>query len=91
MTLIEPLVHLPPGMPVACIGRSWERSRFTWSLGEPGDPAELVGYFLGEYGLGVPPAGGVTELVSLSGHARSGVCGAALLVSAADRSAQPGA
>jgi para-aminobenzoate synthetase component 1 len=82
MTLIEPLVHLPPGMPATCIGRSWERSRFEWRLGDPGDPAALVSSFLSGYGLGVPterPAAGSGD-----------VCGAALLVSAAGGAAMIG-
>jgi para-aminobenzoate synthetase component 1 len=86
MTLIEPLVHLPSGMPVTCIGRLWERSRFSWRVGEPGDPAELVGHFLSAHGLGVP----FGPETPVSTHAEAQVCGAALLVSAAGGAAMAG-
>src|SRR5262245_36215304 len=90
MTLIQPLVHVPPGMPAACIGRTWERSRFNWRVSDSGDPAELVGNFLSEYGLGVPSAGRSSDLSVLPGHSWTGICGAALLVSAAGGAAMIG-
>src|SRR5262245_14509935 len=90
MTLIEPLVHVPPGMPAACIGRTWERSRFSWRLGESGDPAERAGRFLSEYGLGLPSLASLSDLSVQSGHSESGICGAALFVSAAGGAAMIG-
>src|SRR3954470_4452275 len=90
MTLIEPLVHVPPGMPPACIGRTWERSRFSWRLGDSGDPAELVGNFLSEYALGVPRVAPSPALSVQAGHSTTDVCGAALLVSAAGGTAMIG-
>jgi len=59
----------PPCAPSRCVDHLWERSRLEWRLGEPGDPAALAAGFLAEHGLPGGPAGGV--------------CGAALLVSAA--------
>jgi len=77
-------------MPATCIGRLWERSRFSWRLGDSGDPAQLVGKFLSGHGLGIPSAASLAGSVAPSGHGRTGVCGAALLVSAAGGAAMIG-
>ncbi|MQA25735.1 MAG: anthranilate synthase component I family protein [Micromonosporaceae bacterium] len=40
-----------PGQPVGCRGRTRERARWEWRVGEPGDPAELLQQALAEHGL----------------------------------------
>jgi para-aminobenzoate synthetase component 1 len=77
-------------MPAACIGRTWERSRFSWRVGESGDPAELVGMFLSAYGLGIPFADRSRDLSTLTEQSGTEICGAALLVSAAGGAAMIG-
>src|SRR5258706_3760819 len=62
--------------------RAWERSRFLWRIGQPGDPALLLTAFLASHGLGLPalsPLASVTE----GSHYSHSVCGARLFVSAA--------
>src|SRR5439155_4275413 len=78
----------PSGLPAACQGRVREVARLQWWVGQAGHPAAMIERFLAGYGLPV------TDLSTLSigptatdphtnAHGPGGVCGAALLVSAA--------
>lgn len=71
----------PPGSPLTCFHRTWERSRWEWRVGDPGDPAALVEAFLDHHGL---PVRDLARPGRRPGpHAAGDVCGAALFVSAA--------
>lgn len=69
----------PPGVPPECRDRRREVARVQWRLGDPGDPAAVIEDFCAEAGL---PA---TDLSVPGRHeaARPGICGVAILVSAA--------
>ncbi|HZN19078.1 MAG TPA: chorismate-binding protein [Micromonosporaceae bacterium] len=92
MSLLGPLVpggvalpvDCPPGAPRRCAGRLREWSRLEWRVGDGGDPAALVTTFLEDAGLRV----GDLSPTRVNGSSRQhgpddGLCGAALLVSAA--------
>ncbi|HEV8567574.1 MAG TPA: chorismate-binding protein [Actinoplanes sp.] len=71
----------PPGSPASCQGRYRPSSAFSWSIGDGGDPAELVTSYLSEGGLPVRELGRTANLFHPVGLGT--VCGAALYVSAA--------
>ena len=66
--------HRPSNSVTPC-SRSWERSRWEWRIGDPGEPAAGVAAFLAEFGLGLPGAAGPDP--------DPAVCGAMLFISAA--------
>ncbi|MFI5910515.1 chorismate-binding protein [Dactylosporangium sp. NPDC051541] len=41
----------PPGLPAACEGHVWERSRFEWYVGDDGDPLQLLSEFAALHGV----------------------------------------
>jgi len=65
--------HRPSNSVTPC-SRSWERSRWEWRVGDPGDPAAGVTAFLAGFGLGRPGVGPGPD---------PAVCGATLFISAA--------
>ncbi|MET8262692.1 chorismate-binding protein [Micromonospora arida] len=67
-----------PAAPAACRGALTERARLHWSRGDGGDPAALAEEFLAAHGL---PLHDLTR--PATGQHGSGVCGAALYLSAA--------
>ena len=88
MSTFQPLVPAavrplaaPIGCPASCADHLWERSRFEWRLGDPGDPAALVTEFLAEHALAVGNLGAPAGATGAVDHGP--VCGAALHVSAA--------
>ncbi|HET8680251.1 MAG TPA: chorismate-binding protein [Micromonosporaceae bacterium] len=92
MSLLGPLVPgvaalpfgSPPGAPRRCAGRLREWARLEWRVGDGGDPAALVTTFLEEAGLRVGELSPARDNGSPRRHGPDdGVCGAALLVSAA--------
>jgi para-aminobenzoate synthetase component I len=70
-----------PTHPAACVGRLREHRRFTWSVRDGGDCAELVTAFLSDNGLPVRDLRRTADGQHPYGRLR--VCGAALYVSAA--------
>ena len=74
MSMFGPYGEHRPSKTVTPCDQSWERSRWEWRVGDPGDPAAAVTAFLAGFGLGLP--GG-----------RPGpdpdLCGAMLFISAA--------
>ncbi|MEU8233051.1 chorismate-binding protein [Actinoplanes sp. NPDC048967] len=69
-----------PGSPASCQGRHGESCRFEWSVGDDGDPAELVARFLEDNGLPVRDIGRTANQFQPTGVGTP--CGAALYVSA---------
>ena len=69
-----------PGSPASCQGRHRESCRFEWSVGDGGDPAELVSAFLSGNGLSVRDIGRTATQIHPTGAETP--CGAALYVSA---------
>ncbi|WP_435819374.1 chorismate-binding protein [Micromonospora violae] len=67
-----------PAVPAACRGALTEHARLHWRRGDGGDPAALAEEFLAAHGL---PLHDLTR--PAAGHHDSGVCGAALYLSAA--------
>ncbi|RAO55462.1 Aminodeoxychorismate synthase [Micromonospora saelicesensis] len=67
-----------PAAPAACRGALTERARLHWFRGDGGDPAALAEEFLAAHGL---PLHDLTR--PASGQHGTGVCGAALYLSAA--------
>ncbi|KAB1922398.1 anthranilate synthase component I family protein [Micromonospora noduli] len=67
-----------PAAPAVCRGALTERARLHWSLGDGGDPAALAEEFLAAHGL---PLHDLTR--PSTGQHGTGVCGAALYLSAA--------
>ncbi|MEU8127265.1 chorismate-binding protein [Micromonospora sp. NPDC049049] len=67
-----------PAAPAACRGALTERARLHWSRGDGGDPAALAEEFLAAHGL---PLHDLTR--PATGQHGTGVCGAALYLSAA--------
>ncbi|MEU7874054.1 chorismate-binding protein [Dactylosporangium sp. NPDC049140] len=43
----------PPGLPDACRGRNWERSRLEWYARDGGDPLQLLTEFAASHGVNV--------------------------------------
>jgi para-aminobenzoate synthetase component 1 len=78
----------PPGVPAACKGRHRALSRFSWSIGEGGDPAELVAGFLD--GDGLPVRDLSRSAPQVHPNVAGSICGAALYVSAAAGSVMVG-
>lgn len=76
-TLPQRLVDAPAA-PAACRGALTERARLHWSRGDGGDPAALAEEFLAAHGL---PLHDLTR--PATGPHGTGVCGAALYLSAA--------
>ncbi|MGC4835779.1 chorismate-binding protein [Micromonospora vinacea] len=76
-TLPQGLVDVPAA-PAACRGALTERARLHWSRGDGGDPAALAEEFLAAHGL---PLHDLTR--PATGPHGTGVCGAALYLSAA--------
>ncbi|MBV1853050.1 chorismate-binding protein [Catellatospora tritici] len=70
-----------PGIPASCRDQAWERSRFEWRVGDPGDPAALVEAFLSRHNLIVNDLSG--RCSSEVPDPEHDICGAALFVSAA--------
>ncbi|MER5705600.1 anthranilate synthase component I family protein, partial [Micromonospora sp. NPDC002296] len=66
-----------PAAPAACRDSLTERDRLHWHRRDGGDPARLVEEFLTAHGLGVD------DLSRPASHDPTGVCGAAVYVSAA--------
>ncbi|MBQ0895997.1 chorismate-binding protein [Micromonospora sp. U56] len=75
-TLPRPLIDVP-GAPASCRGVLVERARYEWRPADGGDPAALAEQFLAAHGLDL------TDLARPATHQPTGVCGAALYVSAA--------
>lgn len=65
-----------------------EAARLQWWTGDPGDPAELLEHFLTGHGL---PVGDLSHPDPRRPHPATGVCGAAVFVSAAAGAALAGA
>jgi para-aminobenzoate synthetase component 1 len=63
--------------------RLWERSRFEWRLGQPGDPATLVEDFLAGHGLPVRRLADPAPARAPTGATAGPALGASLFVSAA--------
>ncbi|MEU5942000.1 chorismate-binding protein [Micromonospora sp. NPDC047548] len=74
--LPRPLIDVP-GVPPSCRSVLAERDRYEWRPADGGDPAALAEEFLAGHGLDL------TELARPATHRPTGVCGAALYVSAA--------
>ncbi|MFJ8579718.1 chorismate-binding protein [Micromonospora sp. NPDC093277] len=66
-----------PGAPGGCRERLVERARLQWRTADGGDPATLAQEFLAAHGIALD------DLARPAGHDPSGVCGAALYLSAA--------
>ena len=79
---------VPPAAPASCQGRHRVLHTFEWSLGDPGDPAQLVADYLGGNGLPVRDIGRTATQVHPNGA--GSLCGAALYVSAAAGSVMAG-
>ncbi|MEH0938518.1 chorismate-binding protein [Micromonospora psammae] len=75
-TLPHPLIDVP-AVPASCRSVLVERARYEWRPTDGGDPAALAEQFLAAHGLPV------TDLTRPAAHESTGVCGAALYVSAA--------
>jgi para-aminobenzoate synthetase component 1 len=73
----------PPVVPKSCRGRTTERARLSWRLGDPGDPALELENFLAAQGLPVRDLSTIPTLPAGADAARHDVCGAAVFVSAA--------
>jgi para-aminobenzoate synthetase component I len=85
--MFQPYVAMSPGCSVTPCHTGSERDRWTWRLGEPGDPYAQLAGFLAGYGLGLPrPVPG-----DPAGHDQREICGAHLFVSAAASAAAIGA
>ncbi|MGI5520826.1 chorismate-binding protein [Micromonospora sp. CA-259024] len=67
-----------PAAPPACRGTLTERARLQWRRGDGGDPAAIAENFLAAHGL---PLNDLTR--PAAAHRDTGVCGAALYLSAA--------
>ncbi|MET8323105.1 chorismate-binding protein [Micromonospora sp. NPDC005189] len=76
-TLPQVVVDVPAA-PAACRGALTERARLQWRRGDGGDPAALAEEFLAAHGL---PLHDLTRPATT--HSDTGVCGAALYLSAA--------
>jgi para-aminobenzoate synthetase component 1 len=77
-----------PGAPAACQGRHRALCRFSWSIHDGGDPAELVAAFLVANGL---PVRDLSRSATQSHPVGAGsLCGATLYVSAAAGSVMAG-
>src|SRR5690242_7377490 len=64
-----------PGAPPACRENVWERSRFEWRTGMPGDPFALLTEFLANQGI-------TLREVGFSRSVTPDLCGAAVLLGA---------
>src|SRR4051794_10671432 len=83
-----PLSGPPPGAPASCLGGHRPSSVFRWSVGDAGDPAELVAGYLTGNGL---PVRDLRQTAIVFHPVGAGtVCGAALFVSAAAGSVMAG-
>ncbi|WP_432825296.1 chorismate-binding protein [Dactylosporangium sp. CA-092794] len=65
----------PPGLPAACRGSVWERSRIEWRVGDGGDPLFLLSAFAASHGVPVSDLGATRRVTD------SSVCGIAVLLS----------
>jgi para-aminobenzoate synthetase component 1 len=83
-----PPIGSVPGAPASCQGSHRASSTFRWSVGDTGDPAELVANYLSANGLAVRDLRRTATQVHPDGCGT--VCGAALYVSAAAGSVMVG-
>ncbi|MEH1099859.1 chorismate-binding protein [Micromonospora sp. CPCC 205561] len=86
METLPGIVAEVPGAPAGCRRVLTERARWEWRPADGGDPAALAEQFLAAYGLALHDLARPGP-----GHDPTGVCGAALYVSAAAGAALAGA
>ncbi|MGW5555798.1 chorismate-binding protein [Micromonospora sp. NPDC003944] len=77
---VVPALIDAPAAPAACRGARTERARLHWHRGDGGDPAALAEEFLAAHGL---PLHDLSRPTPAHPHTTTGVCGAALYLSAA--------
>ncbi|MEV6924881.1 chorismate-binding protein [Dactylosporangium sp. NPDC051485] len=64
-----------PGLPAACRGRIWERSRLEWHARDGGDPLQLLSDFAASHGVPLDDISGSPSVID------SSTCGIAVLLS----------
>ncbi|WP_433045172.1 chorismate-binding protein [Dactylosporangium sp. CS-033363] len=65
----------PPGLPAACRGRIWERSRLEWYARDGGDPLQLLSGFAASHGVQI------TDISASPTVTNSFMCGISVLLS----------